>query len=149
CRGPEPPGQAQDGRTGVTWGYESLIHRARAVCLSPFQGLAGVHRHFQGLAPLANHCRPSRADTLPRGQMRCSRSLWWFAVLSSILFLSGCHASPRDAANVSAAPTAERSDVRFTDVAAQMGLDFRWKKAKKAPLNILEISSAGAGFIDY
>jgi hypothetical protein len=30
-----------------------------------------------------------------------------------------------------------------------MGLAFRWKSGKKAPLNILEISSAGAGFIDY
>jgi hypothetical protein len=30
-----------------------------------------------------------------------------------------------------------------------MGLEFRWKTVKKAPLNILEISSAGAGFLDY
>jgi hypothetical protein len=30
-----------------------------------------------------------------------------------------------------------------------MGLDFRWHRVKKAPLNILEISSAGAGFIEY
>ena len=30
-----------------------------------------------------------------------------------------------------------------------MGVAFRWKSGKKAPLNILEISSAGAGFIDY
>ena len=28
-----------------------------------------------------------------------------------------------------------------------MGLAFRWRKVRKSPLNILEISSAGAGFI--
>jgi enediyne biosynthesis protein E4 len=30
-----------------------------------------------------------------------------------------------------------------------MGLAFRWHAVKKSPMNILEISSAGAGFIDY
>jgi hypothetical protein len=48
-----------------------------------------------------------------------------------------------------ATAAAQRSDVRFTDVAASMGVAFRWKSVRKAPLNILEISSAGAGFIDY
>jgi enediyne biosynthesis protein E4 len=67
----------------------------------------------------------------------------------AIPLLAGCHSTPRGAPDVNAAPAAERSDVRFTDVAAPMGLNFRWKKARKAPLNILEISSAGAGFIDY
>src|SRR5205823_2745861 len=65
--------------------------------------------------------------------------------------LAGCH-TPRPASDVpqsTTAPAAQRSDVRFTDVAAQMGLEFRWKTVQKAPLNILEISSAGAGFIDY
>src|SRR5438309_4774013 len=67
---------------------------------------------------------------------------------SGCLLLAGCHSSSNAPlpAHPAAAP---RADVRFTEVAAPMGLQFRWRSVKKAPLNILEISSAGAGFIDY
>jgi len=32
-------------------------------------------------------------------------------------------------------PVVQRADVRFTDVAAAMGVDFRWKTVKKTPLD--------------
>src|SRR5262245_59017583 len=72
--------------------------------------------------------------------------------LSLYATVAGCHArrmrepSP---SSVNSAPVAQRADVRFTDVAAAMGVEYRWKTVQKAPLNILELSSAGAGFIDY
>ena len=66
--------------------------------------------------------------------------------------LAGCRfgasSPPSPSGKTSGAP-GQRADVRFTSVAGAMGLDFRWKTVKKAPLNILEIMSAGAGFIDY
>lgn len=37
----------------------------------------------------------------------------------------------------------------FSEVAGEMGLDYRWRTKPKHPLNILELSSAGAGFLDY
>jgi enediyne biosynthesis protein E4 len=69
------------------------------------------------------------------------------SALPLCVFLAGCR--PAQSQSPPASAPAHRSDVRFTQVAAAMGLDFRWKSVKKAPLNILEISSAGAGFIDY
>jgi hypothetical protein len=69
--------------------------------------------------------------------------------LAAVLFLPGCHSKQGGSAQVNAAPSGQRSDVRFTEVAAKMGVVFRWKTVKKEPLNILEISSAGAGFLDY
>src|SRR5436190_19101828 len=75
--------------------------------------------------------------------------LYCLAVLLAHSLLAGCRSSPPDLPQVSAAARPQRSDVRFTDVAASMGLVFRWKTVHKAPLNILEITSAGAGFIDY
>jgi hypothetical protein len=77
----------------------------------------------------------------------------WFLILTLTvagIALSGCHSTntPPDAPKASP-PATQRSDVRFTNVAGPMGVDFRWKTVKKAPLNILEISSAGAGFVDY
>lgn len=49
-------------------------------------------------------------------------------------------------------PPSERGGaaaVQFTDVAAESGLRFRWKSRPKSPMNILEISSAGAGWLDF
>jgi enediyne biosynthesis protein E4 len=72
------------------------------------------------------------------------------AALTLVLPLTGCRSpsSKPDAPKAAASP-AQRADVRFTDVTSPMGLEFRWKTVKKTPLNIREISSAGAGFIDY
>ena len=62
--------------------------------------------------------------------------------------LAGCDDSPAPASSAAAAMR-HPTDVAYTEVARTMGLDFRWKTIPKSPMNILEISSAGAGFIDY
>jgi hypothetical protein len=94
---------------------------------------------------------------------RVSRWQWGLIAVLLGTLLAGCRPAaiegeassppgqPQGAAptTADAAAAAQRTDTRFTDVAAPMGVAFRWKTVRKAPLNILEISSAGAGFIDY
>lgn len=71
-----------------------------------------------------------------------------FCFLAAAGFLAGCgdSASPPGAAVAAVSPP---TDVEYREVGRKLGLDFRWKSRPKSPMNILEISSAGAGFIDY
>ena len=84
-----------------------------------------------------------------RGDFRVTFSQDDLALIPLCVLLAGCRSAPGDRPGATAAAVPQRADVRFTDVAAPMGLRYRWKSAKKSPMNILEISSAGAGFIDY
>lgn len=59
---------------------------------------------------------------------------------------AGCDRAPSGTDPAVASPS---SAVRFVDAAGEAGLHFRWKSRPKSPMNILEISSAGAGWIDY
>lgn len=61
--------------------------------------------------------------------------------------LAGCGTSAATPSGRAVRPLP--TDVSYTDVARSVGLDFRWKTVRKSPMNILEISSAGAGFLDY
>ena len=71
--------------------------------------------------------------------------------LLAAVTMAGCgHPSGGSSSGTgTASASAERSDVRFTEVSQALGIDFRWKTAPKNPMNILDISSAGAGFLDY
>lgn len=69
-------------------------------------------------------------------------------LLAAAGLLAGCGESRSTPGAAIAAP-AQPTDVEYTEVGRKMGLDFRWKSQPKSPMNILEISSAGAGFLDY
>jgi enediyne biosynthesis protein E4 len=101
-------------------------------------------------APKARPFALRAADRQPTlGAPVHSLCRWSLIVVPLGFCLAGCRAPAGDLTTARAAAPAPRADTRFTDVAARMGLAFRWKTVRKAPLNILEISSAGAGFIDY
>lgn len=65
-------------------------------------------------------------------------------LLAALLPLTGCGKSR------GATPEAGDPGVRFTDVAAAMGLAYRYSPGGTAPLNILKVTTgAGAAFLDY
>jgi hypothetical protein len=101
----------------------------------------------RGLLQLPSHYLPLPASEKSGGEPPHSKVR--LAILSALIFLTGCRSGPAGPAKASSVAVKQRADVRFTDVAAPMGLNFRWQSARKSPMNILEISSAGAGFIDY
>ncbi len=82
---------------------------------------------------------------------------WRILIAASVVGvgLVGCGGGAREASSPTAASDRSSpaegmpSDAWFEDAATEAGLDFRWKTVKKSPLNILEISSAGAGFLDF
>ncbi len=70
-------------------------------------------------------------------------------LLLGLAAATGMGCRPPSTAPGAEAAAAPRSGVCFTEVSRELGLSFRWKTTHSSPLNILEISSAGAGFIDY
>ena len=75
--------------------------------------------------------------------------------LAAALALPGCKGgvsvTSGDPAGEASAigPPAAPSPVQFVDVATQLGLDYQWSNHGKSPLNILEVVSAGAAWIDF
>src|SRR5262249_9802658 len=70
--------------------FEAAGARARE-SLSPFQGSDVGAPAYQGFAPLANHCRPSRADAVRRCAIAWNAPpRWLLASLVSLGLLAPC-----------------------------------------------------------
>jgi enediyne biosynthesis protein E4 len=77
------------------------------------------------------------------------------ALLLPGIALTGCrgvvtaHASPREAKERQGSATSVSTAIRFRDVAAEAGLEFRLGHGGRTPLTILETLGQGAAFLDY
>lgn len=97
------------------------------------------------MKPIPNPLSKRRAALLfPNGPLRLAAWLGLAVGISA----PGCGA--RGAAGPKSPPASRPSPVLFTDVAAEMGLTYRYAHPGASPFNILQVTSGGgAAFLDY
>src|SRR2546423_334406 len=76
-----------------------------------------------------------------RGRRLPLITLW----LTAVMITCGCSSARRNGSSAPHAP----SKPLFRDVAAEVGLRFRFGHGGRTPLTIMETAEGGAGFLDY